>query len=351
MTKTYAQLNKEIAALQAEAKKLYAIELKGVVNKVNELIAKHSLTPEDLSFPGISVSGPKPKALAKSAGSTAKYSDGKGNAWGGRGPRPAWLRNAIAAGRSLESFQSTAASASVLPKPASAKTASTGKAIGKRPAKFKDAHGNSWSGRGSRPRWLQAALKKRGARIEDFLIDRTDAVSTPIQTVAAPASAPMKTSSSDADARKSKSPQAAKTPPATAGVTKGRSRAVSSQEVSRVSPAKAVAAKSVSKSQPAAKSAAKKSDGAKGAKAVPKPSAAASAAKPGRDATSTPAIGKGATSAPAKKAAPKKLAVKATPRRPAATKQTTGALDVPTTPAVAAPAAPAPASETPSIAG
>lgn len=348
MTKTYAQLNKEIAALQAEAEKLYAIELKGVVNKVNELIAKHSLSPSDLRFPGIPVAGSKPQAGAKSAASTAKYSDGKGNIWGGRGPRPAWLRSAIAAGRSLESFQSSAAGASGSPQPASAKPAATGKAIGKRPAKFKDAHGNSWSGRGSRPRWLQAALKKRGTRIEDFLINRTDAPSAQIPTAAAPASAPMKTSLPDANARKSKSAPAAKAPSVTAGATKGRSRAALSKDMPKVRLAKAVADKGVGKAQPAAKSAPKKPSKAGSANTVAKPSAAASAAKPGMQAASKPAAKKVASPAPSKKAAAKKAAVKASANRPAATKQGTGEQGVPTGPAVTAPAAP---SVTPTIEG
>ena len=348
MTKTYAQLNKEIAALQAEAEKLYAIELKGVVNKVNELIAKHSLSPSDLRFPGISVGGSKPQAGAKSVTSTAKYSDGKGNTWGGRGPRPAWLRNAITAGRSLESFQSTAAGAFRSPQPASAKPASTGKAIGKRPAKFKDAHGNSWSGRGSRPRWLQAALKKQGTKIEDFLINRADAPSAQIPTAAVPASAPMKTSSPEANARKSKSAPAVKAPSVTAGATKGRSRAALSKDTSKVRLAKAMADKGVGKAQAAVKSAPKKPNKSGSADTVAKASPAASTAKPGMHAASAPAAKKVAFPAPAKKAAAKRPAVKATANRPASTKQGTGEQGVPTGPAVAASAA---ASEAPTIAG
>jgi DNA-binding protein H-NS len=39
-------------------------------------------------------------------------------------------------------------------------------------AKYKGPSGELWAGRGARPRWLVAALKE-GAKIEDFLIEKT----------------------------------------------------------------------------------------------------------------------------------------------------------------------------------
>jgi DNA-binding protein H-NS len=36
-------------------------------------------------------------------------------------------------------------------------------------AKYRDSDGNTWAGRGARPRWLVAALKK-GKKLESFLI-------------------------------------------------------------------------------------------------------------------------------------------------------------------------------------
>jgi DNA-binding protein H-NS len=51
---------------------------------------------------------PAKKAAATKAPSRkrsgAKYSDGAGNNWSGRGPRPKWLKDAVAGGRKLESF-------------------------------------------------------------------------------------------------------------------------------------------------------------------------------------------------------------------------------------------------------
>jgi DNA-binding protein H-NS len=39
------------------------------------------------------------------------------------------------------------------------------------PAKYRSRSGETWAGRGARPRWLVAALKK-GKKVEDFLIKR-----------------------------------------------------------------------------------------------------------------------------------------------------------------------------------
>jgi DNA-binding protein H-NS len=39
------------------------------------------------------------------------------------------------------------------------------------PPKYRSPSGETWAGRGARPRWLVAAMK-RGKRVEDFLIKR-----------------------------------------------------------------------------------------------------------------------------------------------------------------------------------
>jgi DNA-binding protein H-NS len=112
--KTYAQINREIQALQAHAEKLRAAELQAIISKLNETIAKHGLKAEDLRFTGTgSTSGAPVRASRQAASSAsrsasttsgAKYGDGRGNSWGGRGPRPAWLRNALSKGHTLKSF-------------------------------------------------------------------------------------------------------------------------------------------------------------------------------------------------------------------------------------------------------
>jgi len=44
------------------------------------------------------------------------------------------------------------------------------------PPKYRSPSGETWAGRGARPKWLAAALK-RGKKVEDFLIKRRMEVS------------------------------------------------------------------------------------------------------------------------------------------------------------------------------
>jgi DNA-binding protein H-NS len=40
------------------------------------------------------------------------------------------------------------------------------------PVKYRDKSGNTWAGRGARPRWLVAAIKE-GKKLEDFAVEKT----------------------------------------------------------------------------------------------------------------------------------------------------------------------------------
>ncbi|MDE2367382.1 MAG: H-NS histone family protein [Burkholderiales bacterium] len=178
---TYNQLQKQIEALQAQASKLKAEEIAGVVARIKEAIGTYGLTPQDLfGGKGVGAASRRVKGTAKgkSAGG-AKYADGKGGEWGGRGKRPRWLQEALAAGCMLEEFavgavksaaealssgdSSDANAAGVSRRGRGAKKA---KAPAKRGsgkvrasvAKFSDGAGNTWSGRGRRPAWYVAAL-------------------------------------------------------------------------------------------------------------------------------------------------------------------------------------------------
>jgi len=106
--RTYAEITKEIESLQQQAQEKLKEEFSGVVAKINDAIAFYGIQPGDLTFPG--KRGPKPqkKAVAakKKAGKSkplaAKYRDGEGHSWSGRGPRPRWLREALEQGKKLE---------------------------------------------------------------------------------------------------------------------------------------------------------------------------------------------------------------------------------------------------------
>lgn len=104
MAKSYADITKQIENLQKQAEELKRKELAEVIANIKEAIAVYGLTAADLGL--AAKRGPKP-GTAKKAGrkkATAKYSDGTGNVWSGRGPRPIWLRDALKAGKALEEF-------------------------------------------------------------------------------------------------------------------------------------------------------------------------------------------------------------------------------------------------------
>jgi DNA-binding protein H-NS len=171
MAHTYLQLQRQIAKLQNQAEKLKAQEVSGVVERIKVAIEHYGLTAEQLGFG-------KSKEMSRTATKTnskatpkdlkaAKYADGQGNVWSGRGPRPHWLRDALAAGKSLESFASNSQS-----QPAASRKRKS-KASQKRTAQqYRDDSGNTWSGFGPRPRWLKHALVA-GASLDQFAVDST----------------------------------------------------------------------------------------------------------------------------------------------------------------------------------
>ena len=117
MAKTYSQMQKQIAKLQREADALRKKEVGGVVARIKEAIQHYELTAQDL-FGG---QGSKRSAGKKGLGDGAKPSGG---------------------------------------------AALKGKKV---PVKYRDENGNTWTSRGSQPKWLVAALES-GRKIEDFLI-------------------------------------------------------------------------------------------------------------------------------------------------------------------------------------
>lgn len=188
MVATLAQINKKIELLSAQAEKVRLSEVRGVVTRINEAIAFYGIKPSDLTFPasvGPAFGAKQDKSrnttskkilgskrvmtasIPKTSNASAKrYADGAGNNWGGMGPRPAWLRTAIASGKELASFL---VGAPLMPKKASAKTSSMPVSFpSKVAAKYRNAEtGDTWSGRGLQPKWLKVALGS-GKKLADF---------------------------------------------------------------------------------------------------------------------------------------------------------------------------------------
>jgi DNA-binding protein H-NS len=116
MAKTLDQIQQQIAKLQKEADAIKAKEVSGVVERIKDAIAHYGLTVEDLF--GRSVGGRKAaskdrvrlkkstakKATTKGSRVPVKYRDDAGNTWTGRGNKPRWLVAAIANGKTVEDF-------------------------------------------------------------------------------------------------------------------------------------------------------------------------------------------------------------------------------------------------------
>jgi DNA-binding protein H-NS len=112
MAKSYSQVQKQIAKLQREAEGLKKKEIGGVVERIKTAIAHYELTAEDLFGGRQSKRSPGSNGMAKPSGGAAlkgkkvpiKYRDENGNTWSARGSQPRWLAEALASGRRIEEF-------------------------------------------------------------------------------------------------------------------------------------------------------------------------------------------------------------------------------------------------------
>jgi DNA-binding protein H-NS len=108
MAKSYSQIQKEIETLQRAAEKLREKEVAEVVANIKQAIQAYDLTAADLGLAvtrrGRRAAPRRPARKTTGTANAVKYRDAAGNTWGGRGPRPQWLRDALGAGKTLEDF-------------------------------------------------------------------------------------------------------------------------------------------------------------------------------------------------------------------------------------------------------
>ena len=120
MTKSYAQVMKQINSLKVEAEKLRRIEVSGVITRIRDAISFYNLTAADLglglglgqgvrdkvaaSTAGAPLKRKKRKGAAAKAPRAIKFRNDSGGAWGGIGKRPQWLRDALNSGKQLSDF-------------------------------------------------------------------------------------------------------------------------------------------------------------------------------------------------------------------------------------------------------
>ena len=135
MAKSLAQIEAQIAKLQKEATALKANQVASVLVKVKALIAANGLTAADLGFDSTALSAPmKAKRAVKVAAAGKKA--------------------AMVAGKPAKGKKVASPSA----KPSKLKKAAPKPATGIGVIKYRDAAGNAWTGRGTRPKWFLATL-------------------------------------------------------------------------------------------------------------------------------------------------------------------------------------------------
>lgn len=110
MAKTYADIQKEIESLRKTAETLRQKEVAGVIDRIKAAIETYQLSARDLGFGTRTAAPAAPRGKAKRAKKSgargaAVYRHADGRTWSGRGRRPAWINEALAAGRSLDEFR------------------------------------------------------------------------------------------------------------------------------------------------------------------------------------------------------------------------------------------------------
>jgi DNA-binding protein H-NS len=179
MATTYEKLTREIEILQKRAEAARKQEAADMVAVIRKAIVLYGLTALDLGLasgnpPARTVRHKPPTAQAKPAVTNsatrpaAKYTDGAGHAWSGRGPRPGWVKAALEGGQSLDDLLATAHPRAALADKAAGKTSKRVASPPAKPARYQDDAGHSWSGRGPKPGWLRSAIEA-GQSLDDFL--------------------------------------------------------------------------------------------------------------------------------------------------------------------------------------
>lgn len=117
MAKSLAEIQRQIQQLEKQAQEIKSREVAGVVARIKEAIEFYGLTAEDLfggrgrksslKARGADKMATKVDGRRKSAGKKipVKYRDDAGNTWTGRGLKPRWLTAALSSGKKLEDFQ------------------------------------------------------------------------------------------------------------------------------------------------------------------------------------------------------------------------------------------------------
>jgi len=112
MASTLADINSQIkkneehiAQLRAQAEELRNHERAGIIDELRQKIAEYGLTAADLKLSTRAATA-KRSVTASPVKAAAKYRGPTGETWsGGRGRKPRWVTEALAAGKPLSDYE------------------------------------------------------------------------------------------------------------------------------------------------------------------------------------------------------------------------------------------------------
>lgn len=104
----YLSIIAQITELQKRADSLLLIEKQAAIEQINRLIANFSIHSDEITFAESNRHNAKSQVSLTSKQTrkvSPKYRDATGNTWTGRGKRPKWLENALKTGSTLDSLR------------------------------------------------------------------------------------------------------------------------------------------------------------------------------------------------------------------------------------------------------
>jgi DNA-binding protein H-NS len=176
----YETIMAQITELTKKAEAVRNGELSTVIDDIKTKMSDYGITITDLQFGqevDSTIAAEDDRVVHRRRKPEAKYMDETGNAWTGRGKLPVWMKEAISQGKSKEDFLVAGIFAGEKSEDKvdtnAEMQATDGKAVRTRrkpETKYMDATtGNSWTGRGKTPKWLQVALSE-GKSMDQFAV-------------------------------------------------------------------------------------------------------------------------------------------------------------------------------------
>lgn len=99
------ELLKQKADLDRQIASVQSAGRQQAIDEIRSLMSAHRLTVSDLSVSGNKSRVPKANGGSVRKPVATKYKDGQGNSWTGRGLKPKWLAAALSEGKSIDDFK------------------------------------------------------------------------------------------------------------------------------------------------------------------------------------------------------------------------------------------------------